>query len=141
MSYASVGPRPELRDTIRSTGSHRVILDAIWSDVRDKPDLFPEVVYAENYDGTERHLPPADHARILRAWRKYDAGSFHTLPVRITVNPNFALEPMGEGQCQGCDGTGDGPDLGDGMDDPNPCAACHGRGVVYVTRDVIGETA
>jgi hypothetical protein len=133
VSFASVGPRAELRDTIRSTGAHRVILDALWSDVRGKPDLFPELVYAEAYDGTEVHLAPPNRDRILRAWDKYDH-ALTVLPVRITVNPTLHLELLGEAECEGCGGTGDAPDVDDGMDDRDPCICCTGRGVQYAVR-------
>jgi hypothetical protein len=137
MSFASDhrSPRVVLRDTIRAAGAHNVILDGIWDT--DTVESWPEVVYAEAYTGAEHHLTPAQRDDVLRAWRRYDNLTID-LPVRITVHPGFALEPLGEGECPECRGTGEGPPRDDGCDDADPCVVCHGRGVVYVTRDVIG---
>jgi hypothetical protein len=138
MSFASVGPRAELRDTIRSTGAHRIILDGIWHS--ESVESFPEVVYSYDINGTELHLSPVDHDRVLRAWRRYEAAV--DLPAEVAVYPALHVTALGEGECPGCGGSGDADEPADGMDDPAFCPACMGRGVVYTPKaDALGGAA
>jgi hypothetical protein len=142
VSFASVGPRAELRDTIRSTGAHRIILDGIWTDGTAEAGgcVWPEVVYAHDINGTELHLSPVDHDRVLRAWRRYEAAV--DLPAEVAVYPALHVTALGEGECPGCGGSGDADEPADGMDDRAVCPVCVGRGVTYQPRaDALGGDA